>query len=369
MTETTTPQDVLDALLQDQRRRAGYRTLLQHADEELRLDKDVLDDQDLMADVGDPDFRRELAERITSRTAALEEQRQATRDHALRMVRTGKVPREHHAALTEHLLTAARQEINQRPLRAAQRQHLSTPTPTPDGPVLTIDPQMITETQREEHNALAYALAFPRTRSRGMLGEVADPDTAKLVDANTRLQSAQRLCVRYTLTGMDQLALHHAHQAQDAEAEYQALHDRITRERRRNLKHRAYQDGDTYHVQIEGIDMVFHIDVYWDARGTALEVEASSARGIERRTGIPVGQGWRSLTRWILDTDQRHREGTGTGRRADRHALIWEPREGAAHRLRPDLGRYPGLLAALEALRCSLVIPDWNPIPTSSRNV
>jgi hypothetical protein len=228
---------------------------------------------------------------------------------------------------------------------------------------------VITETQREEHNAIAFALAFPRTRSRGMLGEVADPDTAKLIDANTRLQTSQRLCVRYTLAGCEQLALHHAQQARDAEAEYQGLHDRINKERRRNLKLRAYQDGDTYHVHIDGIDMVFHLDVYWDARGTALEVEASSARGIERRTGIPVGQGWRSLTRWILDTDQRHREGTGTGRRADRHALIWEPRESATHRLRPDLGSYPGLLAAFEALRCSLVIPDWNPGSTSSRNV
>ncbi|SMB85821.1 hypothetical protein [Deinococcus hopiensis] len=359
------PADAVDLLVQEVRSRVTYRGLLLHASAELDTQRQLQEVQESLEDHDwrtDPEHERHLRQRVAALESQLAEQWTATAAQARRIVTTSRVPSEHRDQVTAALATHARLEVQRRPLRAAQ---LNRPpalrSALPEGPALTITPEQVTHTQREEQNAIARALVFPETteRDRG-LGESADPLTQTLEEAHARLLSSDRLCRRYTLAGQDQLALHYALQAQTAETEYDRAHAQITAERRDTLKGRPYADGDTYHVHLPHPDgtghHLIHLDVRYDASGLHLEVTGDSARRIERRTGIRAGTGWSSLARWIEDTHAALVEGRGGGRRPQGHAhLIWEWQHDTRLVLRRHLNRdYPGLIAALEAIRCAL---------------
>lgn len=352
--------ETLALLVAEQRGRSAYRGLLQYADVEQERAAAAQEAREEASEWSGTAERDHYDARLRAAQLALSEAEQGTLAAARRMA--GSSPREHRAALTEALATHARQEVQQRPLRAAQRLQARRERPVPPPlPDLLVTPAQITHLQRQEHNLIARALVFPTPAPvdpRKDLGQNPDPLTQTLIEAHSQMLSSQRLCVRYTLTRQWALAEHYAAQSEAGEREYLLAHARITRERRSALKGHHYQDGDTFTLELPdgGGDHVFHLDLFWDDRGLGLTVDAGEAGAIERRTGIYVGAGWASLAAWVLDTHLRVVEGQGAGRRPeDDDELVWRWRDEVRLQLRPEIeARYPGLVAALEALRCTL---------------
>ncbi|MCD0166511.1 hypothetical protein [Deinococcus sp. 12RED42] len=359
-------------IIGEQRGRTGYRSLLQYAHE---LHQQAAQAQDLHETLHDlsalpeeDDDRKAYDARYQAARAELEVTRQQAQQHARRMIRSSSAARHHHEYLAALLLDTARQEALQRPLRAAQLR--TAPRPTPSSahavhPALTIDPVQILHEQRQEHNAIAAAfLGRPRRTGDSHLGTTADEDTALLLDTNRDRHSHALLAARYVLTGPDTLARHHAQLACDAETQYQVVHARIRRAHRDSRRSAPWQDGTTWTAHLpdhhdpdlaQTAAFQFHLDLRWSDDGLALLVEPHDAAHLERQSGITVGRGWHSLARWILDTHARL-GGEGPGPRPRHDHLIWTPTtDRDTLRLPPTLeGRYPNLIAALEALRVTL---------------
>ncbi|OLV20208.1 hypothetical protein [Deinococcus marmoris] len=351
--------DTLALLVNEQRTRSAYRGLLQYADVERERSAAAQEAREEAEDWHNTPEHLTYIARLDAAQLALSEAQLDTLTAARRMA--GSAPKEHRAELTEALAAHALQEVQQRPLRAAQRFQARRERLSPTLPALEISPAVVTHHQRQEHNLIARALVFPMpapAHARSNPGENPDPLTQTLIESHSQMLSSLRLCARYTSAGQWTLAQHYAAQAEAGEREYLLAHARITRERRSTLRGRHYQDGDTFTLELPdgGGDHVFHLDLYWDDRGLGLTVDASEAGATERRTGIRVGGGWASLAAWVLDTHTRIVDEQGAGRRPDGDDdLVWRWTDDTHLRLKDGIqDRYPGLIAALEALRCSL---------------
>lgn len=371
-TTTAPPLDdsAAQLIIEEQRARPSYRTLLQlaHQGWEARAASREADESLAWFSDATPDSdpgRARAQQAAEQASAALTDLTLQATAHARRMIRALNVPRAHVDPLVRRLLESAEHEITLRPLRAAQRR----PAPgdavsaRPGTPVLTVEEAHIVQLQRQEQNAVAAAFLRPRERD-SHLGTTADPETTTLLDAEQDRHKHALLAARYILTGPESLARHHAQIACDAEDTYQALSRVINRARLQQREGLMFQDGDRWIARIPDHDdpdearlapFAFHLDLRWASGGLALQVEPGSAAHLERTTGIRVGQGWASLARWIHDEHARQQEsGGGSGRRAPLDQLIWRENDGHL-RLRTGLDReYPGLIAALEALRVTL---------------
>lgn len=358
MTDPAAPTDLLppaalQTLVDEQRTRTAYRGLLLHAHAELDTERELE-----AAEEDRPE------EDLLSLRAQLTAQKADTHAQAHRLAATARASRTHRAQLATALAAAAREEVTRRPLRAAQRRTPHDGT-LPSGPPLTIDPAVVTRTQREEHNAVAAALLHPSPPdTRGSLGTTLDVLAGEVEETYREMHRHAMLTVRYVRQDVPMLAAHHAGLSDAARLAHERALRLANRDHARATSGRPYQAQDTYHVTLPDHDnpdlaldqtFLFHLDLRWTASGDALTVDADSARAAEALSGILVGTGWQNLAAWVQAMHARVVLGEGrAGRPEDHMHLIWG-RNGDTLSLRPEISaRYPGLVAALECLRCCL---------------